>query len=187
MSFDFGNLTPENGADVAHLQQRMETMYRELKVLARRQLARSSSATLNTTGLVHEMYLKMAGSDGVEGISQHHFFALAAKAMRQIVIDLARAGSAAKRGGKERQHITLDRVADDAAADTDSPDVIKLNDALEALQDRRPDLAELVELRFFAGLTMEQIAELREVSPRTLDRDWRRARTYLFTAMHDAG
>lgn len=179
--------TADETTDPVELQNRVAMMYRELKTLARRQLAGSAPATLNTTGLVHELYLKLAASQSAAELSRHHFFALAAKAMRQIVIDMARANAAGKRGGAAKQQVTLERVADIADADDDEPDVLKLNDALQDLQERHPALAELVELRFFAGLTMQEIAEVRAMSPRTLDREWRRAKTYLYTSLHGAG
>ncbi len=158
-----------------------DAVYAELKRLAHRQLAGAPNPTINTTGLVHETYIKLTRPESLNLKDRGHFFATAAKAMRQIVIDHARRRHAEKRGGSQL-HVTA--IDDDADADALDPEaLVNLNDALVRLGELEPALAELVELRFFAGLGVEQVAELREVSPRTVLRDWRRARAFLFDAV----
>ena len=169
--------------DADALQQLFAALYDELKRLARSQLAHSVNPTINTTGLVHETYLKLINPGSLKLHDRSHFFATAAKAMRQIVIDHARRRHAEKRGGAGVQITTLtDSDADAGSLDPES--LIHLDAALNQLHEMEPALAELVELRFFAGLSVEQVAELREVSTRTVIRDWRRARAYLFDTMH---
>jgi len=113
-----------------------------------------------------------------------HFFAVAAKAMRQIVVDHARRRQADKRGGAAAEAVTLD---ENSVADSLDPETLtRLDSALSQLQQLEPRLAELVEMRFFAGLSVVQVAELREVATRTVLRDWRRARAYLFDSVRAA-
>lgn len=169
----------------AALQSLFTALYEELKRLAHRQLAAGASATINTTGLVHEAYLKLVAPDSLRLNDRGHFFATAAKAMRQIVIDHARRRQAEKRGGKEAQITTVTDHADAGSLDPET--LIHLDDALARLQVLDAEAARLVELRFFAGLSVEQVAELRGVSPRTVIRDWRRARAFLFDSVRHPG
>ena len=162
------------------LQDLFTAVYADLKRLAHRLLAATPHATINTTGLVHEAYLKLVRPQNLQLNERGHFFATAAKAMRQIVVDRARRRLAHKRGGQAQQ-ATLD---ESLSADAHDPDqLVHLDDALGRLHDLEPRLAELVELRFFAGLSVEQVAELRDVAPRTVLRDWRRARAWLFETL----
>ncbi|MBS0591087.1 MAG: sigma-70 family RNA polymerase sigma factor [Proteobacteria bacterium] len=170
--------------DGAALQQLFAAVYEELKRLASRHLAGQSNPTINTTGLVHETYLKLIKPDVLRLKDRGHFFATAAKAMRQIVIDHARRRHAHKRGGAATM-ATLDEELDGVGLDPES--LIHLDAALLRLAAMEPALAELVELRFFAGLSVEQVAELRETSTRTVIRDWRRARAFLFEAVTSPG
>jgi len=170
--------------DVDALRTLFAAVYDELKRLAHRQLAVSPNPTINTTGLVHETYLKLVQPDRLRLNDRGHFFATAARAMRQIVVDHARRRLADKRGAAV-QPVTLDeQIGADAL---DPSQLVHLDDALWRLQQLEPRLAELVELRFFAGLSVEQVAELRDVAPRTVIRDWRRARAYLFDSVGSAG
>lgn len=159
-----------------------DAVYAELKRLAHRQLANAPNPTINTTGLVHETYLKLVRPSSLKLKDRGHFFATAAKAMRQIVIDHARRRHAEKRGGGFVQVTSVEDDADAGALDPET--LINLHAALSRLSDIDPALAELVELRFFAGLSVEQVAELREVSARTVLRDWRRARAFLFDSVN---
>jgi len=169
--------------DRAALKTLFDTVYAELKRLAHRQLAASPNPTLNTTALVHETYLKLIRPEALKLNDRGHFFAIAAKAMRQIVVDQARRKLATKRGAAALP-VTLDeRIVADA---TEPLQLAHLDDALAGLEQLDPRLAELVELRFFAGLSVEQVAELRDVAPRTVIRDWRRARAYLFDSVNSA-
>jgi RNA polymerase sigma factor (TIGR02999 family) len=161
-----------------------EHVYAELKLLARRQLRGAASPTLDTTGLVHDAYLKLAGAQTLGVDSRRHFFALAAKAMRQIVIDHVRAHVAAKRGGAEARHVPLDEAHEPGAAQVSPDSLLQLDAALGDMEQRLPRLAELIELRFFAGMELGEIAALQGVSERTVNRDWRRARAELYAAIY---
>jgi RNA polymerase sigma factor (TIGR02999 family) len=177
-------LVASANGDAQALKALFARVYGELKLLARKQLSAAPGATLNTTGLVHEVYLKLAQADGPSLHGRRHFFALAAKATRQIVIDRARARIADKRGGGQVQLVIFDEAVDVADADELAPDqLLRLDDALTELAADEPRLAELVELRFFAGMAVAEIAVLQGVSERTLNRDWRRARAQLHASL----
>lgn len=152
-------------------------VYDELRRHAHRQLAQSfGSQTLSTTVLVHECYLKLVGTASPGWEDQRHFFHAAAQAMRQIIVDQARRRLAEKRGGGDRA-LALDdtRVAVDGQAEQ----LVALEAALEKLSAQNPRLAELVQLRFYAGLSVEDTARVLQVSGRTIKRDWRVARACL--------
>jgi RNA polymerase sigma factor (TIGR02999 family) len=150
-------------------------LYQDLRRLARRQLRRGrGGGTLNTTALVHEAYLKVAGKDDWE--SRSHFLAVASMAMRQVMVNLARDRSAQKRGGGERPE-TLDEA--EVMAREQAAEVLAVDAALGRLKEIDERLCRLVECRFFAGLTEEETAAALEVSPRTVQRDWVRARGWL--------
>ena len=155
-------------------------VYDELRRLAARRLARESPGqTLQPTALVHEAYLRLVGpADGKPWDGRGHFFAAAAEAMRRIVLDRARDRKRLKRGGgRRRDSLDLDSlVADDAPAD----DVIDLDAALGRLERADPRCAELVKLRLFAGLTLDEAASTLGVVRRTAERDWAFARAWLF-------
>ena len=159
-------------------------LYDELKRIARKQLRGTSSLTLDTTGLVHDAYLKLAAPDSLNLQGRKHFFVLAAKAMRQIVIDHARARVAAKRGGGLVQAITLSDAMDQPAREIAPDKLLELDCALSTLEVSQPRLSSLIELRFFTGLELAEIAAMQEVSERTLNRDWRRARAELYAVMY---
>jgi len=165
------------------LQALFARLYAELKKLARAQLATSAGHTLDTTALVHEVYLKLARPAQRELEGRAHFFALAAKAMRQIVIDHARARLTQKRGGDEAP-MTLNDAADVADTGFGADDLLRLDLALQQMEQNEPRLAELVEQRFFAGLSIADIAQMQSMSERTLNRDWRRAKAQLHAALH---
>ncbi|MFT3790090.1 MAG: ECF-type sigma factor [Rudaea sp.] len=178
-----GLIQAANGGDADALRRLFARVYDELKRLARIQLAKAGGQTLNTTGLVHEAYLKLA-QPGERGLQDsEHFFSLAARAMRQIVIDRARAQVTAKRGGAQREVVDFDAAFDVAGGDLGPEALLRLNEALDRFASDEPRLAQLVELRFFAGLELEQIAVLQQVSERTLNRDWRRAKVRLYLAL----
>lgn len=157
-------------------------LYDELRGLAHRQLA-GRGGTLSTTAMVHEAYLKLLGSERVTAQDRAHFFALSARVMRQILVDRARASRAQKRGGGA-MHMPLDEgLAGLAAGDASADVVLELDAALQDLQAADPRLARLVELRFFVGMEVEECAELMGVTARTLRRDWRKARAFLYAAL----
>ena len=159
-------------------------VYGELKRIAHRHLTGSPAPTLDTTGLVHEAWLKLSRADIGPVNDRHHFFALAARAMRQIVVDHARVRIADKRGGSALQLVELDEAAGVASTAMTPEDLLRLDEALTALGADEPRIAQLIELRFFAGVPIEEIARMQSVSERTLNRDWRRARAQLYAALH---
>jgi RNA polymerase sigma factor (TIGR02999 family) len=155
----------------------LEAVYDELRRLAARRLARESPGqTLEPTALVHEAYVRLVGS-AERWENRGHFFAAAAEAMRRILIDRARAKKRLKRGGRAKR-VDLKQV--DLAYEMPADELIALDEALQRLQADDPTKAELVKLRFFAGLTVEQAAESLGISRATADRHWRFARAWLY-------
>lgn len=160
--------------------QLMPLVYDELRDLARGIFARQApDHTLQPTALVHEAYVRLVGQPGSQGArwsGRAHFYAVAAKAMRQILINHAARRGTAKRGGG-RHRITLDEGLTPAG---ENPiDLIDLDEALHALERLDPRQASVVELRFFGGLTVEECAQTLDVSPRTIELDWRMAKLQL--------
>ena len=139
--------------------------------------------TLGTTALVHEAYLKLAGQDGATWQSREHFLALAAKAMRHILVDHARRRSAAKRGGRATPLPLEDVEASTATPSTDDDRraemLIVLDRAIERLERLDPRQARVVECRFFGGMSVEEASRVLRVSPRTVKRDWAHAQAWL--------
>lgn len=152
------------------------TLYDELRRLAAGQLR--GDERMRATSLVHEAYLKLAHHGAVEINDRGHFFAVASRVMRQIVIDHVRARGRLRRGG-DVQFATLDTSALQAAAQERDEDVLALDAALIRLADLDAPLAALVEMRFYAGLELAEIAVVQDRSERSLKRDWRRARAFL--------
>lgn len=153
-------------------------LYAELRTIARARLARNDRGTmLDTTALVHECYVKMAGADGLDVADRHHFLAYAAKAMRSIIVDFARARQAERRGGGVAE-VTLDTLLLDSLP-AQEDDVLAVHEALDDLADLDPRLAQVVELRYFGGLTDGEIAEVMKLGVRTVRRDWEKARLLL--------
>lgn len=169
-----------NGSDSESLNEVFSQLHGELKILARSRIHGGSNQTMTATALVHELYLKFVGAQKLDLQSRQHFFACAGAAMRQILVDAARARSAAKRGG-ELIFVTL---ADPGSDDTDA-EVLALNDSLDELEQIEPELMELVHLRFFAGLTMQEVAALKDRSVRSLQRDWSCAQAFLSARVND--
>ncbi len=157
-------------------------VYDELRRLAAAKLAREGPGqTLEPTALVHEAYLRLVGPDGALHFdSRRHFFAAAAEAMRRVLVENARRKGSAKHGGGRRR-VDLDQVA---APDSSFEDLVSLDEALERLRAESPARAELVKLRFFAGLTMAEAAEVLGVSLATAERHWAYARAWLYAALH---
>jgi len=163
-------------------------VYDELRSLAARKLSHEKPGqTLVATALVHEAYLRLMKSGPDEACSderiwenRRHFFAAAAEAMRRILVENARRKARQKHGGgRRRQHPDLDSLQSDGPAE----ELLALHEALEEFAAHDPHKAKLVELRFFAGLTLEQAAECLNISLSTADRGWRYARAWLYTAM----
>lgn len=165
--------------------EQFASIYQELRLIAHSRLRNHKRGTmLDTTALVHETYLKLAGNDGrIDGFNnRHHFFATAALAMRQILTDQARRKLANKRGGSER-NLTLEENALEAPGS--SVDILELDVALQKLHQLDPVLAEVVNLRYFGGLSLDEIGELQGASKRTVSRNWLKARAFLHAQIAD--
>jgi RNA polymerase sigma factor (TIGR02999 family) len=159
-------------------------VYAEMRRLARRELRASGlGATLNTTALVHEAYLKLSGGAAWSVRDRYHFYATTARAMRQILLDDARRRLAEKRGAG-RAALSLEALEGEGPAAPDRPEeLLALQEALDRLQESAPELARVVEWRFYAGLSEQDIAEALEVSERTVRRQWRVARAFLYDSL----
>ncbi|HSM36727.1 MAG TPA: sigma-70 family RNA polymerase sigma factor [Longimicrobiales bacterium] len=167
--------------DSGALDQLLPHVYDELHRIAHRELSRrGAGATLQTTGLIHEAYVKLADQRRVDVEDRAHFLALAATAMRHIMIDYARARRTKKRGSAWRR-ISLDETV--PATEDRLDQVIELDEALERLArfDRR--LCKVVECRFFGGMTVQETAAALGISPRTVDRSWQKAKAWLSREM----
>lgn len=160
-------------------------LYDELHLIADRLMNREAVGhTLQPTALLNEAWLKLAGSRGLEKLDRGHYLAIAARAMRQVLVEQGRARLTAKRGG-DLPPITL---ADDLlGVSVPLDEMIALNDALERLAAKEERLARLVELRFFVGLDEEECAEALGVTTRTVQRDWAKARAWLQSELDDEG
>ena len=172
------------------MEQLMPLVYRELKRIAHRQLeAESQGHTLSTTAVVHEAYLRLAEQSRAEWVDRGQFFALAARAMRRVLIDYARQHHAERRGGKGRAVVTLDFLEHGDSAALSVPQradsLLALDEALERLRHADERMARVVECRFFAGLNETETAEALGVSQRTVARDWQMARAWLHEALRD--
>ena len=162
-------------------EQALPLVYNELRRIAARELRRERGGqTLQATAIVHEAYMRLAGQTGLEWPSRAHFLAFAAYLIRQVLVDHARSRNRLKRG-KGYEKVTLREAAD--LAGEKSSDVIALDEALSSLEKIDPRKASIVELKFFAGLTLEEIAEQLGISEVTVSREWRRARTWLYSAL----
>jgi RNA polymerase sigma factor (TIGR02999 family) len=169
--------------DASTVDDLVPLVYDQLRAMAHRQLvAEHRDDILETTALVHEAYLKMAGDTDVGRRGRPYFFAAAARAMRQVLVDHARRRSAAKRGGGTVD-VTLD---DDLAVDGYAAELLELDDALHRLNRLSPRQVSVVEQRFFVGLSVAESAEVLGVSPRTVESDWAMARAWLFQELGGA-
>ena len=158
-------------------------IYQELHSIAHRQLARQRpSETVNTTALVHEAYLKMANHNQDTWVDKAHFLAVAATAMRHILVDYARRQKAKKRGGHAHHtRLNASSLTDTAAA----VEMLDLDAALTQLSAFDPRLSQVVELRFFGGLSDKEIARVLDISRRTVGRDWFKARSFLYLVLNE--
>lgn len=170
-------LKQASAGDESAINRLLPMVYDELRALAESYLQRENPGhTLQATALVHEAYLRLVKQEDVEWQNRAHFFALAAQAIRRILVDHARGRGRAKRGG-DRERVTLD--GDVALTSDRDVDLIELDAALEKLARLHERQARIVELRFFGGLTLREAAEVLGVSPRTIDGDWSMARAWL--------
>jgi RNA polymerase sigma factor (TIGR02999 family) len=174
-------LTRATAGDPDAANELMPLIYSRLKELARRQLSREAdSPSLATTALVHDAWFSLFGSTDVPWRDRGHFFAYAARAMRNLLVDRARRRLADKRGGGA---VHLDLQLHDVPQQDVCLDLLALDQALSELARTRPRLVRVVELRFFAGLSVEEVAAGLGVDARTVERDWRQARALIYDAM----
>lgn len=189
-------LLNDQESDAQRLQRLLPLVYAQLRAAAQRRMASERAGhTLAATALVHEAYLKLVGPREIPWRSRGHFYAAAAEAMRQILLDHAKARARRKRGDA-RPHVPLDEVAsvvvtaesppNNAHAD-DHPDFLALDNAIRRLEARDPRVAQVVHLKYYAGLEIAQVALALGVSERTVKNDWAFAKAWLERALrHDA-
>jgi RNA polymerase sigma factor (TIGR02999 family) len=162
--------------------QAFSMLYDDLRRLARARLRQHQTITLlDTTSLVHESYLKLVTTESLPVGDQHHYFAYASRVMRSVIVDFARARLADQRGG-DAKHVVLDTVLLDKLG-TEENDVLRVHEALDVLAQADEDLARLVEMRYFGGLTEAEIGEVLGISMRTVRRNWNKARLMLAAAL----
>lgn len=168
--------------DPSATEQLLPLVYDELRKLAARELSHErNDHTLQPTGLVHEAYLRLVGNDEPPKWSHRgHFYFAAARAMRRILIESARRKHAVKRGG-DLQHLPLNEQL--VAGTADKADLLAIDRVLQQLEQEQPDLAKLVSLRFFAGLTMPQTAQALDIPLRTAERKWTYVKAWMLDAL----
>lgn len=169
--------------DATALERLMPLVYDELRRTAKRYMRRERAGnTLQTTALVNEVYLRLVGATRIPWKNRVHFFAVSAQMMRRILVDAARGRSAVKRGGRmqEIEHptpVNFDEMPD--VSTQRSRELIAIDDALNALAELDPRKARTIELRFFGGLSVEEVGEVLGISPQTVTRDWKLAKAWL--------
>ena len=172
-----------NAGDHSAGERLLPLVYDQLRAIAgERMRAEDPAHTLQATALVHEAYLRLVGQRRIPWENQAHFFRAAADAMRWILIDHAKAKGRQKRGGNRKRN-PLNVL--DLAVSENSQQILALDDAIRRLEQQEPEAAEVVRLRFFAGLSVDDTAEALGLSPRTVDRRWHFARAWLFREMQD--
>ncbi len=181
--YEFTQLLRAAGAgDDAAKKRLWALMYDELRQIAHGQLlAERVDHTLSTTGLVHEAYMRLIDQDQIQVKDRAHFRSVAARAMREILIDYARKRKAQKRGGG-RPDLLFDEAIHQAGEQAD--DLLALDEALSQLEQLNERLSKVVECRYFGGFTREETAEVLEVSVRTVERDWVKARGWLYQHLY---
>lgn len=176
-------LEAAKAGDSKATQRLFSLVYDELKKIAKRRISAGAAWTMHTTTLVHETYMRMVKNDQNSWENRHHFFWVASRAMRDILVESARRSGAIKRGGG-RMRLDLD---EDSLSQPNAPDLLELNDALETLAKDHPKSVKIVELKYFAGLNREQIAELMKMSPAGVWREWAFARAWLAKELGGTG
>ena len=172
-----------NGGDKAALDRLMPLVYQELRRLAKSYMRRQNPGhTLQTTALVNEAYLRLIDTSRVNWQDRTHFFAIAARLMRRILVDFARSKNSLKRGG-ELQEVSFEAAL--AVSFEEKTDLVALDEALKTLAELNERQSQIVELRYFGGLSEEEIAETLKISVRTVRRDWSVARAWLYRRMKD--
>ncbi len=175
-------LSAARNGDSAAAGEAFSLLYDDLRRLARARLRQHQTMTLlDTTSLVHESFLKLAGAGSLPVEDRHHFFAYASRVMRSVIVDFARARLAERRGG-DAEHLALSTEISNQVAAPEN-DALKVHEALAVLEQADARLAQVVEMRYFGGLTEAEIAEALGVSERTVRRDWEKARLLLVAAM----
>ncbi len=178
-------LSAANSGDAEARSQLIQAAYNDLRQLAARKMANERlDHTLSSTALVHEVSMKLLDDSRVPTESRGQFFAYASKAMRNLLIDHARTKGRQKRGG-DRQKFSFDEAL--VACDEQRDDFLALNSALEKLAELEPRKAQVVEMRYFGGLSNQEIASALETSLATVKRDWEVARTWLLKTLMDEG
>jgi RNA polymerase sigma factor (TIGR02999 family) len=173
------------GGDEAALPQLVPLVLDELRRLARQHItSKRDRELLQTTALVNEAYLRLVDITRVRWQDRNHFFSMASRLMRRVLVDLARAHTTAKRGGGQIR-VTLDEAV--IASEEPGPDLLALDEALEALASVDVRKSRVIEMRFFGGLSVEETAEALNVSPQTVMRDWRLARAWLSRELRRKG
>ncbi len=168
------------GGNQAALDKLLPLVYDELRRLAQARLRHEPHGhTLQATALVHEAYVRLLDLNRLTLADRHHFFAIAARVMRQVLVDHARRKRSSKRGG-DATRLTLDGLSAVASSPTDDVDVLDLDIALKELAALDERMARVVELKFFVGLTLEETADALSVSHATVERDWAVAKAWLF-------
>jgi RNA polymerase sigma factor (TIGR02999 family) len=176
-------LTAIEQGDARAADELLPLVYEELRRLAAQKMSQERPGqTLQATALVHEAYIRLVGSDARDWSGRTHFFAAAAEAMRRILIENARRKQRLKRGGA-RQKVDLDNVS--IVIEGPSDDIVALDEALTKLALEDPVKADLVKLRYFAGLTIEQAAKILDISRATADRYWSYSRAWLFDEINE--
>ncbi len=172
-------LARASGGDASAVQQLYAALYPDIRRIARARLAEANGVTdLNTTALVHEGFLRMAENEGLRGVERIQFFAYVGRALRSVVLDHLRARAAEKRGGGV-QMVTLSHADETPEPSPLGADLAALDGALEQMRSLDEPLSQTVEMHFFAGMTIVEIAQARNVSSRTVDRDLKKARLLL--------
>lgn len=180
-----GLLRAWSGGDQAALARLTERLYPELRLMARRYMNKERQAsTLQATGLVHEVYIRLVDVTKVEWRERAQFFSMASEMMRRILVDAARARGARKRGGGA-VNVNLDETA--LLSRTPNRSILALDEALTAFSRVAPRQAKVVELRYFGGLTEEEIVAALKLSPRTVRRDWDLAKAWLLRELNHRG
>jgi RNA polymerase sigma factor (TIGR02999 family) len=167
-----------------HVDAWVRDAYRDLRRMARARLAAGGRSTvLDTTALVHESYLRLARSHGLAFEDRPRFMGYAGHVMRSVIVDLVRERQAERRGGDAAKIALTTQLGERLAADGGEREILRVHEALEALGQRDARLAQVVELRYFAGMTETEIAQVLDVTERTVRRDWSQARLFLADAL----
>lgn len=170
------------GGEAAAFERVLPLVYEELhRMAARYMLGERSSISLQPTGLVNELCVRLLGWDPIRWQNRQHFFAVSARLMRHVLVDIARRRRADRRGGPDAVHVPIDAI--EIAADERTADLLAVDAAIELLAREDPRKAQVVELRFFGGLSVEETAEALRISVRTVHTDWALARAWLYRAL----